>query len=85
MFPPTREGSLAFHSNSLGSAFSGSYIHKTTIYKIKCVHISLHFGQISFLVVEKYNYKNVLFLKFQMSQLKKSKLVCCFFLILFYF
>ena len=73
MFPPTREGSLAFHSNSLGSAFSGSYIHKTTIYKIKCVHISLHFGQISFLVVAKYNYKNVLFLKFQISQLKKNQ------------
>ena len=66
MFPPTREGSLAFHSNSLGSAFSGSYIHKTTIYKIQCVRISLHFGQISFLVVAKYNCKNVLICFFAM-------------------
>lgn len=60
MFPPTSEGSFALHSNSSASAFSGSYIHITTTYKIKYVCISLHFGQVAFLVVEKCNHKNVL-------------------------
>lgn len=80
MFPPTSEGSFAFHSNSLGSAFSGSYIHITTTYKIKSVCISLHFGQISFLVAAKLNHKSVfIYLKNFDYPVKNIKIdTCCF-------
>lgn len=75
MFPLTSEGSFAFHSNSLGSAFSGSYIHITITYKRKCVCISLHFGQMSFLVMAKHNYNNVFiyFKTFDYTVLKNQK------------